>query len=350
MKWLIRILGTIGVLFLIFLVAQIFMPAQMDVTVEKEYNHPAEKVYKTFANTEVFNSFNEWMRIDPENTNVTYSNIKEGKDAHYKWVNTVNINEVGSGSLTIVEANPNTLVKYEMRFGEDPAPGIGTIKISEKGGKTKVIWNFLGTETPFMFRFFNKIFYEIVFNNMNQSLINLEEVLKSMPSTTKEIIEINKETDLTTFPIEKKVIALFQETSTDDQQEIAMAFQESMGMLYSYLVDDQGLEVEKDFSYPVGIYESWNEENKIAKFYIGFIVNKEVPLGEGMELITIPNSKVIKRVYQGPYGEIGKVHIAINNFIEREKIQMIGSPFEIFKSEPYVPDNQKITEVYYPIQ
>ncbi|APD07261.1 hypothetical protein UJ101_01750 [Flavobacteriaceae bacterium UJ101] len=350
MKWLVRIFGVMGVLFLLFLIAQIFMPSQMDVTVEREYDHPAEQVYKAFANTKIFNSFNAWMRIDPDNTKVTYSDKKEGKGAHYKWSNTFNVNEVGSGSLDIVEANPNALVKYEMRFGEDPAPGIGIINISEKEGKTKVSWNFLGAKTPFLFRFFNKVFYGVVFDNMNQSLENLEETLKNNTPMPEEIIEINKETALTEFSEAKKVIAFFQETSTDDKQEIAMAFQESMGMLYSYLVDNQGLEAGKDFSYPVGIYESWDEENKIAKFYVGFIIDKDVPLGEGMEIITIPVSKVIKKVYQGPYEGTGDVHKAINEFIEKEKIQIIGSPFEIYKSAPSVPNSQKITEVYYPVK
>ncbi|MFV0530951.1 MAG: GyrI-like domain-containing protein [Flavobacteriales bacterium] len=350
MKWLMRIFGIIGILFLLFLVAQFFMPSQMDITVEREYRVPPEQVYKAFANTEIFNSFNEWMKIDPENTKVEYSEIKEGKGANYQWSNTINVNEVGSGSLAIVEAQPHSLIKYEMRFGDDPTPGIGTITISEKQGKTKVAWNFLAVEMPFMFRFLNKIFYEMVLNHMDQSLINLEETLKTMPRKKEEIIEIEKESALTQFPEEKRVIALFQETSIDDKQEISMVFQESMGLIYSYLVDDQGLESGKDFSYPVGIYKAWDEKNKTAEFYVGFIVNKDVPLGEEMEMVTIPASKVVKKVYQGAYEETGKVHEAIRKFIEKEKIKPTGNPFEIYKSEPSVSNNKKITEIYYPVK
>ncbi len=368
MKWFIRVLGILGILFLLFLIIQIFMPAQMNVTAEKEYEQSSEQVYQAFANTEKFNSFNQWMKIDPENTKVVYSEVKRGKGAHYTWSNEVNVDEVGSGSLDIVEATPNSLVKYEMRFDDDPTPGIGTITISEKKGKTKVIWNFLGTKTPFMFRFFNKVFHGMVFNNMSQSLMNLEKLLKNTPKskiteedetydleliTCKDStpLSIELQATLIKFPQEKKVIALFQETSTDDMQEITMAFQESMGVLYSYLRDDQGLKAGQDFSYPVGIYKEWNEEKKIAQFYVGFILNKEVPKGEGMEVVTIPASEhMIKKIHQGPYNETGEVHRKINEFIQKEKIEITGNPFEIYKSEPSTPDDQKVTEIYYPVK
>ncbi len=350
MKWLTRILSVLGIIFLLFLVVQFFMPSQLDVTVEKEYNAPSEQLYKAFANTEKFNAFNQWMRIDPENTKVEYSEIKEGKGAYYKWSNTVNVNEVGTGSLTVVEANPNKLVKYEMRFGEDPTPNIGQVTITEENKKTKVVWSFVGAETPFMFRFLNKVFHGMVSDNMNQSLDNLEEYLKEVPKVEEKPIEIQKETAITQFSEPTKVIALFQETSTRDMQEIGMAFQESMGLLYSYLVDDQHLEAGKDFTNPIGIYELWDEKNNVAKFYVGFIVNAEVPAGEGMQEITIPSSNVIKQVYQGPYEETGKVHEAINQFIQKEKIEVIGMPFEIYKSAPSVPDSQKVTEIYYPVK
>lgn len=204
MKWFIRIFGVLGVFFLLFLIIQIFIPSQVNVTVEKEYKHSAKQLYKAFSNTKTFNSFNEWMRIDPKNTNVTYSSIKEGKGARYEWSNSININEVGSGSLDIVEANPYSFVKYEMRFGEDSEPGIGTITISEKKEITKVVWNFTGTEMPFMFRFINTIFNEVISDNMNKSLINLEESLKSNTLIEEELIEIQKETALTKFSKEKK--------------------------------------------------------------------------------------------------------------------------------------------------
>ncbi len=360
MKWFVRILGTLSVLFLLFLIIQIFMPTQMNVTVEKEYEQSSERVYQTFANTEKFNSFNQWMKIDPKNTKVVYSEVKEGKGARYTWSNTVNVNEVGSGSLDIVEAKPNVLVKYEMRFGDDLTPGIGTVTLSEAKGKTKVTWNFLGAETPFMFRFFNTIFHGMVFDNMSQSLLNLEELLKNTPENKiakEEIMDENStplnqlQAELIKFPKEKKVIALFQETSTDDMQEITMAFQESMGVLYSYLVDDQGLKAGQDFSYPVGIYKEWNEEKKIAQFYVGFILNEDIPKGEGMETLTISASeRMIKKIHKGPYNETGEVHKKIKEFIQKEKIEITGNPFEIYKSEPSVPDDQKVTEIYYPVK
>lgn len=350
MKLLTRILSVLGILFVIFLIVQFFMPSQLDVTVEKEYNAPSEQIYKAFANTEKFNAFNQWMRIDPKNTKVEYSEIKEGKGAHYAWSNTVNVNEVGSGSLTIIEAKPNNMIQYEMRFGDDPTPNIGKVMITEENAKAKVVWNFVGAEAPFMFRFLNKVFHGMVSDNMNQSLDNLEEYITKVPKTEEKPIAIEKESAITKLPAPIKILALFQETSTNDTQEIGMAFQESMGTLYSYLVDDQKLEAGKDFTNPIGVYELWDEKNNIAKFYVGFIINKKVPLGEGMQEITIPSSNVIKQVYQGPYEETGKVHEAINTFIQQEKIEIIGMPFEIYKSELSVPDNQKVTEIYYPVQ
>ena len=322
------------------------MPTQMNVTVEREYNASQEMVFEAFSNTETFNSFNEWMRIDPKNTKVEYSALKQGKGAYYTWNNEINVDEVGFGRLDVIKSKPNDLVQYELRFGDDPSPNVGTINITRKNDKTKVVWNFLGTETPFIARFFNKIFEGMVFEKMNQSLINLGEQLKKIP----KVIEITRETSLVEFSEEKKVLALFQETSTEDKQEIAMAFQESMGTLYSYLVDDQELIPEEDFSEPVSIYESWDEENKEAKFYVGFIINKEVEIPDGMTLITIPISKVLKESYKGAYDGIGQVHMVLNDFIEKENLKIVGRPFEIFKSQPSIPDNQKVTEIYYPVK
>ncbi len=188
-------------------------------------------------------------------------------------------------------------------------------------------------------------------NEENSLQLKLEDVQveRDLLKDDAEKIYVGKK-DVTYIKEQLNIIAFNQEKSISDKQEMAMSFQESMGLLYSYLVDVNELEPEKDFTKPIVIYDEWDKENDLVRFKIGFIINKNVALREGMEIIVINPSKVIKKSYKGEYNDIEKTHNAIKDYVKRSSLKINSSPYEVFVSEPSVSSDKKITEVYYPIQ
>lgn len=99
---------------------------------------PPEQVFNHANNFRNFNDWSPWHPIDP-NTKYTFSGPEQGVGAKMAWHS--DNSDVGSGTQTILQSDPNELIKVELDFG---AMGIADasyiLKPSGKG--THFTWAF----------------------------------------------------------------------------------------------------------------------------------------------------------------------------------------------------------------
>ena len=104
-------------------------------------NASPSTIFPHVNNLRKWEDWSPWAKIDP-NCTTTYEGPAEGIGAITKWEGNA---KVGKGIMTILESNPNELIKIKLEFLK-PMKGISTAEFTFKpeGGATNVIWSMYG--------------------------------------------------------------------------------------------------------------------------------------------------------------------------------------------------------------
>ncbi|HKJ90794.1 MAG TPA: SRPBCC family protein, partial [Oceanipulchritudo sp.] len=138
-KWLIIL---VAALFGLFLIITFFLPKDYSVSRSLHIEAPAPIVYSQVADLEAWQEWNPWNQVDPEIA-ITYGERSAGTGAAYSWESDI----AGDGEMRILEAVPNTFVRYELIFeGYEDLPSYSKIEIQPKDGPegVEVTWTFEG--------------------------------------------------------------------------------------------------------------------------------------------------------------------------------------------------------------
>lgn len=106
---------------------------------------PPDRVFALIDDLHGFNRWNPWLRKDPA-ARGTYSGPERGPGARYAWES----NEVGTGSMTVVESAAPSHVGLQLDFikpfeGHNQA----TFTLQPEGDGTRVTWAMFGP-APFL--------------------------------------------------------------------------------------------------------------------------------------------------------------------------------------------------------
>jgi uncharacterized protein YndB with AHSA1/START domain len=110
-----------------------------------EINAPAAAVFPHVNDFHKWEKWNPWIELDP-NAKYTHEGNPQGEGAIYRWAGN---DDVGEGSMTIVESKPSERIKIRLDFikpMEDTADVFFTfVPASESSpDKTKVTWEMTG--------------------------------------------------------------------------------------------------------------------------------------------------------------------------------------------------------------
>lgn len=132
----------IGLLVVIALVVVGGFLISPEVHVERSIviDAPAEKVYTQINSFPNWAAWSPWQKMDP-NMKHEYGGPDAGEGHSDTW--TSDVENVGSGSQTIVKSVPNEYVESALDFGGQ-GTGKGFFKLEPEGESTKVTW---GMET-----------------------------------------------------------------------------------------------------------------------------------------------------------------------------------------------------------
>lgn len=109
---------------------------------------PPEAIFPYGNNAKKMNSWNPWMRMDPDIV-IMQDGPEEGVGAITKWKGN---KQVGSGTATIIESIPNTRVRIALDY-QEPFAGssVATFELKPEGDQTLVTWSNEG-KSAFMMR------------------------------------------------------------------------------------------------------------------------------------------------------------------------------------------------------
>lgn len=139
MKW-----GVGVVVGLIGLGALAFVPSTMHIERSLHMQASPEAVYAQVVDVELAQGWSPWAAADPS-MEISYGDAKQGVGASYSWTS----DEQGSGTLTIIEAEPFRSIRNDLDFGEQGG-GVGTWRFESDGEGTNTTWMMDG-EGPLLF-------------------------------------------------------------------------------------------------------------------------------------------------------------------------------------------------------
>ncbi len=176
MKILLRILLALIVLLAIG-VALLLTVAPREVHVERSTTIAAtpEQIFPYVNNLKKSNEWSPWAEKDPD-MEVTYEGPEAGVGAISKWKS----EEMGEGSQTIVESEPNEKVATDLDFGSmGTAQAAILLEPAGGGGSTEVTWEF---DTDYGYnpigRFFGLLMDSMLGGDYEKGLANLKKLVE----------------------------------------------------------------------------------------------------------------------------------------------------------------------------
>lgn len=106
--------------------------------------------------------------------------------------------------------------------------------------------------------------------------------------------------------------------------------------------------------YPLLVVDKWYPEKNTISFKFGFQVKPKdsLPVDDLIKFETLTSKKAIKAIYNGNYIGSDKAWFAIHEYAQRNNIDLLYEPTEVFYSNPFLGENELewVAEIYIPIQ
>lgn len=173
-----NILLALGVLFVAFIGISFLLPSSWKSERSIVINASPEKIYPLIANFQT--GWPQWSDFDRAYADCaySYSGPQEGVGATRSWVS----NQMGDGFKTIIKANPQEGIDFELTMINYGSKMLGQIHFSPVEGGTLVHWVDRGqiNHNPIM-RWMGLFMNSMLGGMIQQSLINLKNVVESSP-------------------------------------------------------------------------------------------------------------------------------------------------------------------------
>jgi len=337
MKIFKRIIIVLVVLIALILIIGFFLPRNVHMERSMVMKGSAKNAFDQVNTLKNWEGWSPWQKMDPKMV-ITYSGPASGKDAKYSWESEKS--DVGKGSLTIVESDPDSLVKVEMEFnGHGKGSSNFTFKKTTDG--TNVTWSFdsdMGMN-PIM-HYMGMMMNNMMGKSFDQGLTDMKNIVEKMPATSSADYKVEESTSADMH------ILTMNYKGSSSSAEIGNACKDAYGKINAYMTK-KGL---KPAGPAFAVYNKFDMSN--VDMDPGMPVDK-ADAGDGdIKGSDMKAMSVCKVSYTGPYSKLGGVHMAINQYIKDHNKQMMGAPWEVYITDPMSEkDSTKwVTEVVYPVK
>jgi len=137
-----KILIALAVIVIVFVVIVALQPSEFRVARSATIAAPAAAVFAQVNDFHNWEAWSPWAKLDPAAKN-SFEGPSAGTGASFRWAGN---NEVGEGSMTIIESRPSDLIRIKLEFLK-PFEGTNTAEFTFKpeGSQTAVTWSMFGT-------------------------------------------------------------------------------------------------------------------------------------------------------------------------------------------------------------
>ena len=138
-----KILIAVAVLIVGILAFALTKPDEFRVSRTAVMNASAAAVFEQINDVRKTQVWSPWVKMEPDAT-YTFEGPNSGKGAVVKWSG----KKVGQGVSTIIESDPNRLVRNRLDFIKPfAATNTAEFQLKEENGKTTVTWSMYGPNT-----------------------------------------------------------------------------------------------------------------------------------------------------------------------------------------------------------
>ena len=332
MKTLKKILLTIVILALTFIIIAWFLPQNIEIKREIKIDTPARVVFDQVNDLHSWQKWAVWNQIDPD-MKITYQNLGIGEGSGYHWES--NNKQVSKGSMFIESSVPYDSILIQLSFdgqGEAESP----FYFTETNEQTSVSWSFktdLGNNP--IHRWMGLLFDSMIGPDLEKGLENLKVVAETIHQEKQPLVELQ------TLPEMNYISARDSVVFSMISSEMARMY----GNLYAYL-QKEGLQMA---DMPYAIYHKIDGD--LIDLECGIPVLEKVESTTDIQAGTMPSRTYAEADHIGAYETLGQTHEFIQQWLKSHNIVMSGAPMEKYLTDPYqVTDTaQWITAVLYPV-
>jgi uncharacterized protein YndB with AHSA1/START domain len=168
----------------IFTVLCLIGPKNMDVSVTKTIQAPADIIYNQFADFRNWPNWSAWHKKDSQMV-LMYGATTSGIGGNYSWTSPNKNTGTGSMEITALDTNARLKMKLEFKDWDAVSDCETTFKPNENHALTDVTWSMKDRkQLPFYLRgimlFMNPT--ETLKKDFNDGLTNIENYIKATPS------------------------------------------------------------------------------------------------------------------------------------------------------------------------
>ncbi|CAG7856602.1 hypothetical protein MCAMS1_01152 [biofilm metagenome] len=171
------ILILIALAIIVILVLAAKQPDDFSVTRTGNINAPASAIFPHVNNLHRWDAWSPWAKLDPNAKN-SFEGPDEGINAKMSWSGN---NKVGVGSMTVIESQPNDLIRFKLEFLKPmKATNASEFSFKPEGNQTAVVWSMSGSNN-FMGKVFNVFVNcdKMVGGQFEQGLASLKQIVES---------------------------------------------------------------------------------------------------------------------------------------------------------------------------
>lgn len=335
MKFLKYLLYAIGILVVIAIVMGLTGPKTYDVSRSAIVSGTPEQVWPYVSSLKNMQQWSPWAEKDTAMV-MEYSGTDGTVGSSYTWSGN---DEVGKGSQALTDLQPHTYVESELKFRE-PMESIttGYTRLADTTGGTFVIWGIKG-ENSFVGRIFATILNmdKMVGPDFEKGLNNLTALMANTSKSASPSYEV--------IPGEYpggKYLGVRGSIPFDKMTEF---YSTNFPALFPALAKGGA----QPAGMPCGLYYSWDEENATTDLAAAVSFTGEMKAPIGMEVIKLPAAKSLTINYLGGYHGLGGAHMAMDEYIGKNKLEPLTPAIEEYVSDPgSEPDSTKwLTKVTY---
>lgn len=339
-----RIAQILIIVFIAIFIIPFFLPNTINVSVERDFKVQAGMIFEDFNNLNEFSKWEPWTYNDTTAQKNFFSPYR-GEGAGYSW-NTKNKN----GTLTITKSQPTETIEYNLEgFDLGRNSQMKVFFETVDSATTKVKWEVSSEKLNYFSRYFAYFTSQNLVSKLESGFENLENYVSTAVLTTEQAQAL-KPGDIKIENFEgKKLIAIHNLTSLENE-ELRTAVDESLGEIYSYLVDYKKVNpnlVGKAIIY----FDKINIADDEIEFYSGYPIVESVEAAENMELFAIEANQTLVCIHQGSYETLAETITEMKTYAKNNNIN-IGHKY--WEEIIIVPNNDNNTQpqikVYFPIQ
>ena len=330
-KWLLIIVVVIVGIIAIYGATQ---PAQMTVEESIEINAPTSMVFDEIEN---FESWGQWSAWDKMDTAMQQAYEGEpGTVGHKNSWQRENM-AVGTGSQEIVGIRDNEYIKVKMFFNGSTNENLASFTLTENDGKTTVVWDMLGAETPFYARIMNTIFKPMIVQSYKTSLADLKWVVESRH------VEIPNPLNLEIVDVESQpIISILDSCSVNEMTT-------KMKELYTELGVYMGMNGIESGPNSLSYYYTYSPDKVV--FEPAFTVSEIIESEGRIQSRNTTSGKALKAVYVGDYENLTEVHMGIEAYSKAKGIELADFCWEVYLNQQgEVEADELETHVYYSLK